>query len=104
MTLELNESNFKNTIEKGVALIEFWAPWCGPCKMMSPLIDKIANNNPDLIVGKVDIDASQNISQMYNIQSIPTIIIFKNGEAMEQTVGVVNEKTIMNKVESVKSS
>jgi len=102
MALELNDNNFDETIKVGVTVVDFWAPWCGPCKMMAPLVDKIAANNPDLKVGKVDIDESPDIAQKYNVMSIPTIIIFKDGEPVDQTVGVVNEKVIMAKVEAAK--
>ena len=102
MALVLNDSNFEETVKKGVSVVDFWAPWCGPCKMMAPLVDKIAANNPDLKVGKVDIDESPLIAQKYNVMSIPTIIIFKDGEPVDQTVGVVNEKALMAKVEAVK--
>ena len=102
MTLNLNESNFAESIEKGIAVVDYWAPWCGPCKMMTPVMDKLASNHPELIVAKVNIDESPEIAKKYNIMSIPTIIIYKDGEPAEQTVGVVTEKIIMEKVESIK--
>ena len=102
MSLEFNDTNFDESIKSGIAVIDFWAPWCGPCKMMSPVIDKIANNNPDLIVAKVNIDASPGVATKYNILSIPTVIIYKNGEPAEQIVGVASEKVIMEKVNSLK--
>ena len=102
MALELNDNNFDATIKEGISVIDFWAPWCGPCKMMTPVVDKIAANNPDLKVGKVDIDESSQIAQKYNVMSIPTIIIFKDGEPVDQTVGVVNEKALMTKINAVK--
>ena len=102
MEMMLTEENFDSTISKGIAVIDFTAPWCGPCKMLSPIIDKIAENNPDIIVAKVDIDQSPAITLRYNVMSIPTILIFKDGEPKEQTVGVVSEKVIMQKVDSLR--
>jgi len=99
--LELNDANFDSTVEKGIAIVDFWAPWCGPCKMMTPIVEKIAKNNPDFVVGKVDIDKSPSIATRFNVMSIPTIIILKDGQPMDQTVGVVNEKTIMDKVNAL---
>jgi thioredoxin 1 len=101
MAKELNESNFSSSIEKGIAIVDFWAPWCGPCKMMTPVIEKIANENPNLIVAKVNVDECPGIAQKYNILSIPTIIIFKDGEPSGQTIGVVTEKVIMEKVKAI---
>jgi thioredoxin 1 len=102
MVHELNESNFDRTIAKGISIIDFWAPWCGPCKMMTPIIEKIAEDNTEIIVGKVNIDKSQSIAQKFNVLSIPTILIMKDGEPMEQTVGVVSASTILQKIEKVK--
>ena len=98
----LNESNFEQTIAKGIVVVDFWAPWCMPCKKMNPVIEKLAKNNPDLIVGKLDTDESQEIARKYDIMSIPTIIIFKDGEPVEQTVGEVSEKVILEKIARVR--
>ena len=102
MALELNESNFTEMIKEDISVVDFWAPWCGPCKKMIPIIDKLAENHPELKVGKVNVDESPDIAKKYNIMSIPTIIIFKDGEPAEQTVGVVSENQILEKVNSLK--
>ena len=99
--LELNDANFDSTVAKGIAIVDFWAPWCGPCKMMTPILEKIANNNPNLTVGKVDIDKSPGIASKFNVMSIPTLIILKDGQPVEQTVGVVSEKVIMEKIAGI---
>jgi thioredoxin 1 len=102
MAKELNESNFDENIKEGIAIVDYWAPWCGPCKAMAPLIDKIATNNPDILVAKVDIDQSPHLAQKYNVLSIPTIIFYKNGNPVHQTVGVVSEKAILEKINSLR--
>ena len=99
--LELNESNYDATVKKGIAIIDFWAPWCGPCKKMTPVIEKIAKDHPQYIVGKVDIDQAPSIASRYNVMSIPTIIILKDGNPVEQTVGLVSEKVILEKLNTV---
>jgi len=100
--LELNDANFDTTVAKGIAIVDFWAPWCGPCKMMTPILEKIAKNNPNLTVGKVDIDKTPGIASKFNVMSIPTLIILKDGQPVEQTVGVVSEKVIMEKIAGIK--
>ena len=102
MVLELNQENFKSSIAKGIAVIDFWAPWCGPCKQMTPVIEKLAQEQPDLTIGKLDIDEAKEIAQDYNVLSIPTVIIFKDGEDMDRIVGVTSDKKIMEKVNSIK--
>jgi len=101
MALELTEANFDSSVANGIAIIDFWATWCGPCKMMTPIIEKIASNHPEYTVGKVDIDAAPHIAARFNVMSIPTIIILKDGVPEDQTVGVVNEKAIMEKVNAL---
>jgi thioredoxin 1 len=101
MILHLDETNFKDAIAEGIVVVDFWAPWCGPCKAMNPVIEKVAQNNADLKVAKVNIDESPHIAREFNILSIPTIIIYKDGVPREQTVGIVNESMIMGKVRSI---
>ncbi|MCL1826654.1 MAG: thioredoxin [Candidatus Cloacimonetes bacterium] len=98
MVLELNDSNFDSSVAKGIVLVDFWAPWCGPCKKMTPVVEKIAADNPDIIVAKVNVDEAQDIANKYSILSIPTIIILKDGEFQDQTVGQVPEQKILDKL------
>ncbi len=101
MALELNDSNFKETVDKGVTLVDFWAPWCGPCRMMTPIIEEIAHEKADIQVAKVNIDECPGIAQQYNILSIPTLIYFKDGQPIHQSVGVVSKKAILDKLSSL---
>lgn len=98
MALELNDQNFKETIENGITLVDFWAPWCGPCRMMAPVIDEISKEMPNIKVGKLNVDDSPNIAQTYNILSIPTLIYFKDGKPIHSSVGVTSKKAIQDKL------
>jgi thioredoxin 1 len=87
----LTDSNFKNELSRyPILLIDFWAPWCGPCKMISPIIEQLAREYTGKVVfGKVNIDENRMITQSFGIQSIPTMIIFKNGKAVDIVVGAI---------------
>ena len=75
-------------------LVDFWAAWCGPCKMLSPIVDQIAEEHPEIKVCKVDIDKESAIAIDYKVMSIPTLLIFKNGEVVNQSVGVQSKTDI----------
>ena len=79
----LNENNFDNTVANGLVLVDFWATWCGPCKMLAPTIDAIATEYKDrVVVGKVDVDENEAIARRFGIMSIPTLFLFKDGEVV----------------------
>ncbi len=79
-------------------LIDFWAVWCGPCKMLSPVVDQIAEENADIKVCKVDVDEEGQLAQQFGIMSIPTLLVFKGGELVEKTVGVQPKDAILSMV------
>lgn len=84
----LNENNFDNTVANGLVLVDFWATWCGPCKMLAPTIDAIATEYKDrVVVGKVDVDENEALARRFGIMSIPTLFLFKDGEVVEKLVG-----------------
>ena len=95
--LKITNKNFEEEILTGktTAIIDFYADWCGPCRMMSPIIDEIAQENTDIKVGKVNVDENQDLAMKYNVMSIPTIIIFKNGKVHKQFVGVTGKDNIL---------
>jgi thioredoxin 1 len=94
--LNLDDSSFFQTISKfPLLLIDFWAPWCGPCRMMSPLIDQIGKEyTGKLVVGKVNVDENTGISGQFGISSIPTLILFKKGQAVNKIIGSVSKNKI----------
>lgn len=86
---KITESNFREKVleNKGTVLLDFWATWCGPCRMMSPVVDEIAKDHPEIFVGKVNVDEEEALSRQFNIFSIPTFIILKDGKVQTQTAG-----------------
>jgi thioredoxin 1 len=98
---ELTDETFDIFIKdtKTPILIDFWAPWCAPCRMLGPIIDEIANENSDkFAIAKVNVDEAPNIANKYNIRSIPSLIYFKNNSKQEQTSGVSSKAEIVNKL------
>ena len=77
-------------------LVDFYADWCGPCKMLSPIVDQIAAENSDFDVYKLNVDEAPEIAAKYGVMSIPTLIVFKNGQAVGKTIGVQSKQTILN--------
>lgn len=100
--LNITETNFENEILKAdkVAFVDFYATWCGPCKMMSPIVDELsAEYEGKAVFGKCDIDANMSIAEKYGIMSIPTFIIFKNGEAVQTMTGGTSKAALKNMIE-----
>jgi len=97
----LSDDNFENTIKSGVTLVDFWAPWCGPCKVQGPIINEVADElNGKANICKLDIDKNQKTAQKYGIQSIPTILIFKDGKPVDKLVGVKPKRNLINALQS----
>ncbi len=98
--LKITSNNFEEEVLKaeGPVIIDFYADWCGPCKMMSPIIDSIAEETNNAKVGKINVDEAQDLAAMYNVMSIPTIIIFKDGKPYKKFVGVTSKENILNEL------
>ncbi len=91
----MNEQNFEGEISNGVTLVDFWAEWCGPCRMLTPIIEQIALEYMNKAkIAKVNVDDCNAIAAKYGIMSIPTVIIFKNGEQVEKSIGLVPKDTL----------
>ncbi|SUZ91602.1 uncharacterized protein METZ01_LOCUS44456 [marine metagenome] len=101
-TLEITDSNFNDVISKNkTVLVDFWAEWCGPCRMIGPVIEELANEyEGKAIIGKLDIDSNQESSVKYGVRSIPTILTFKDGEIVDRQVGAVPKETLTNVIDS----
>lgn len=95
--LTITKDNFESEVLKSEkpVLIDFWAAWCGPCKMVSPVIDEIAEERDDILVGKINIDEQSELAQKYGVMSIPTMIVFKNGEVANKNVGAIPKENIL---------
>lgn len=97
----VTDATFASDVEKinGVVLVDFWATWCGPCKMIAPLVEQIADENEGkLTVGKLDVDANGNTAMKYGVMSIPTLILFKNGQPVERLVGYQPKERLLAKI------
>ena len=92
---KLNQNNFNNSIANGTALVDFYADWCGPCRMVSPIVDEIAEERRDITVGKVNVDDENAIAMKYGVMSIPTLIVFKDGKEKARIVGARPKAAIL---------
>ncbi len=102
--VELNASNFDETIKNGVVMVDFWAPWCGPCRMIAPIIDERAEEyEGKATIAKVNTDEEQDIAIRYGIRSIPTILFFKDGELVDQMIGAASKDVFKQKLDALLS-
>jgi thioredoxin 1 len=103
-TVTIDENNFEAEVTQSSVpvVVDFWAEWCGPCKMIAPLLDEIATEKAGTVkIGKVDIDKNQSLSFKYNVRAIPTLLFFKNGQVVDQVTGMTSKKDLLGRVEAL---
>lgn len=101
MAIAVNDSNFEEVVLKAEqpVLVDFWAEWCGPCKMMLPIVDEISKDfEGKIVVAKVDVDSSQGTAAKFGIRNIPTILFFKGGSVVDKQVGAVPKNSLVDKI------
>ena len=98
MEITLTNENFEEEVLNSdvPVLVDFWAVWCGPCRMLSPVVDQVAEENPNIKVCKVNVDEEQQLAIKYGVMSIPTLLVFKGGELVNQSVGVIPKEEVLN--------
>ncbi|WP_298950034.1 thioredoxin [uncultured Nonlabens sp.] len=104
MALEITDANFEETVLKSdkPVLVDFWAAWCGPCRMVGPIIDEVSTEYADkAVVGKMDVDANQEFAAKYGVRNIPTVLVFQNGEVVGRQVGVAPKDAYTDALDSL---
>ena len=95
--ISVNKNNFDSVKSRDkTVLLDFYADWCGPCRMVSPLVDEIAEENPQYVVGKINVDNEPELAQAFGVMSIPTLVVMKNGKIINQTVGARPKEQILD--------
>jgi thioredoxin 1 len=104
MALEITDQNINDVLEKNdLVVIDFWAAWCGPCRMLGPIIDELSADNADVVIGKLDVTSNQETAQDYGVTSIPSVIFIKNGKEVERVRGVMPKAVLQNKINEFKN-
>lgn len=97
--LHLTADTFTEAIKTDkTVLVDFWAPWCGPCRMLGPILEEVAEENPDLVVAKVNVDEEGDLAQAFGVSSIPLLVVMKNGKPVNQSVGLIPKEKVLELV------
>lgn len=99
--INVNEQNFEQEVlsAEQLVMVDFWAPWCGPCQMLGPIIEEVAKENTQIKVAKLNVDEAISIAQKYGVASIPTVLVFKNGQEVNRSMGFVPKESIVKLIE-----
>ena len=99
-TIKVTDADFQDTLQNNnLVLVDFWAPWCGPCRAVAPVLEEIASENSNVVIAKMNTDENPNTASQHGIMSIPTMMIFKNGELVDRLVGALPKPAIMEKLQ-----
>lgn len=105
MAIELTKDNFQASIAEGVTLVDFWAPWCGPCKMQLPIVEELSKELEGTAkIGKINVDNEPELASQFGVMSIPTLILFKNGQPVDKMVGLQSKEALKTKILSQTSA
>ena len=102
MHTELNQQTFKDFIASGLALVDFWAPWCGPCRMQNPILDQVAGIMPAVKIGKVNVDENSELAAQYGVNTIPFLVIFKEGRKVSEFIGMRQANVLVDALAAAK--
>ena len=102
MAIAITKDTFQNTISQGIILVDFWAEWCGPCRLQLPILDEVVEEiGEKATIGKVNVDQELELAHQFGVQSIPTLILFKDGKAIDVMVGLQSKEILVEKINSV---
>ncbi|GGD92954.1 thioredoxin [Paenibacillus nasutitermitis] len=100
MAVALTKDNFSKSIESGVSLVDFWAPWCGPCKMQLPIVEELSTElDGQAVIGKINVDEEPELASQFGVMSIPTLILFKDGQPVDKMVGLQSKDALKTKIQ-----
>ena len=103
VTVQVTEETFRETVSKGIVLVDFWAAWCGPCRMFAPIFEEASERHPDVVFAKVDTDAEQELAAGFQIRSIPTLAVLRDGILLGSQPGVMPAEVIDDVIQQVKA-